>query len=182
MTKHVAEPIKRKKDIKVVERYLKEHNKRDYVIWVLGLNSGLRISDIVGLNVSDVVDKTHITIIEKKTQKRKSFYINDKLKKVLQDFTKDRNLEEPLFLGKRGNRLNRRQVHRFIANVCHDLGIKIHASTHTMRKTFGYHHYQQFKDPIILQKTFNHSSFSITMRYIGVEQDEIDNCYKNFKL
>ena len=55
MTKHIAEPIKSKKDIQAVEKYLKEHNERNYVIWVLGLNSGLRVSDICGLNVSDVV-------------------------------------------------------------------------------------------------------------------------------
>ena len=111
MRKHVAEPIKNKKDIQAVEQYLKENNYRDYVIWVLGLNSGLRVSDIVGLNVSDVVDKTHITIIEKKTQKRKSFYINDKLKQVLKKYTKDRNPSEPLFLGKQGKRLDRSQVY-----------------------------------------------------------------------
>lgn len=180
--KHIAEPIKSKKDIQAIEQYLEEHNERDYVIWILGLNSGLRVSDIVGLNVSDVVDKTHITIIEKKTQKRKSFYINDKLKKVLKSFTKNKNLNEPLFKGTRGYRLNRRQVHRFIVKACMDLGISAKVSTHTMRKTFGYHHYQKFKEPIILQKTFNHSSISITLRYIGIEQEEIDYCYKNFEL
>ena len=62
MKKHIAEPIKNKKEIKSVEQYLKAHNERDFVIWVLGLNLGLRVSDIVGLNVSDVVNKTHITI------------------------------------------------------------------------------------------------------------------------
>ena len=75
--KKKAEPIKSRKDIEKVEQYLKQHNKRDYVIWVLGMNSGLRVSDIVGLNVSDVVDKTHISIIEKKTGKQKTFYFKD---------------------------------------------------------------------------------------------------------
>lgn len=182
MKKHVAEPIKCKKEIKAVENYLKENNERDYVIWVLGVNSGLRVSDIVGLNVSDVVDKTHITIIEKKTQKRKSFYINDKLKKVLKDFTKNRNLDEPLFLGKQGRRLNQRQVYRFLVNTCNKLGIKAKVSTHTMRRTFGYHHYQQFKDVVILQRIFNHSSQRITLMYLGIDQDEIDLSYKNFEL
>ena len=182
MRKHVAEPIKCKKDIQAVERYLKEYNYRDYVIWVLGLNSGLRVSDIVGLNVSNVVDKTHITIIEKKTQKRKSFYINDKLKKILKKYTRDRTLDEPLFLGKQGKRLDRSQVYRFIKKACYACGIKIQASTHTMRKTFGYHHYQQYKDAVILQKIFNHSSQRITLMYIGVDQDEIDLSYKNFEL
>lgn len=180
--KHIAEPIKSKKDIKAVEQYLKEHNERDYVLWVLGVNSGLRVSDIVGLNVSDVVDKTHITIIEKKTQKRKSFYINDKLKRVLKPFIKDRDFDAPLFLGKQGKRLDRSQVHRFIKSACTTLGLKIQASTHTMRKSFGYHHYQQYKDSIILQKIFNHSSSRITLIYIGVDQDEIDFSYKNFEL
>lgn len=182
MKKHIAEPIKNKSDIKAVEQYLKAHNKRDYVIWVLGLNSGLRVSDIVGLNVSDVVDKTHITIIEKKTQKRKSFYINNKLRKTLKTFTKGRDLDEPLFLGKQGKRLDRSQVHRFIKRACKNVGLKIQASTHTMRKSFGYHHYQQYKDSVILQKIFNHSSSRITHIYIGVEQDEIDTSYKNFEL
>lgn len=182
MKRHVAEPIKKRTEIKAISEYLKSHNKRDYVIWILGLNSGLRVSDIVALDVLDVVDKTHITIIEKKTQKRKSFYINDKLKKVLKDFTKGRNLDEPLFLGKQGRRLNQRQIYRFIVETCRKVGIKAKVSTHTMRKTFGYHHYQQFKDAVLLQRIFNHSSQRITLMYIGVAQDEIDWSYKNFEL
>ena len=51
-----------------------------------------------------------------------------------------------------------------------------------MRKTFGYHHYKQFKDVVILQKIFNHSSPQITLRYIGIEQDQIDYSYSNFIL
>ena len=180
--KHIAEPIKSKQDIRAIEEYLKAQNERNFVLWVLGVNSGLRVSDIVGLNVADVVDKTHITIIEKKTKKRKSFYINNKLQQVLKTFTKDRSFEEPLFLGKRGNRLNRKEVYRFLIDVCNKIGVKSKISTHTMRRTFGYHHYQQYKDSVILQKIFNHSSSRITLMYIGVEQDEIDWSYKNFEL
>lgn len=54
--------------------------------------------------------------------------------------------------------------------------------THTLRKTFGYHHYEKFKDVVMLQKIFNHSSTEITLRYIGIEQDEIDESYVNFVL
>jgi len=182
MKKHVAEPIKNKKDIEIIEQYLKENNQRNYTVWVLGLNSGLRVSDIVGLNVRDVVGKTHITIIEKKTQKLKSFYINSKLKQVLKKYTKDRNLDEPLFLGARGKRLDRKEVYRFIVKTCELFHIKTKVSCHVMRKTFGYHHYQKFKDVVILQKIFNHSNQRITLMYIGVEQDEIDWSYKNFEL
>ena len=46
-----------------------------------------------------------------------------------------------------------------------------------MRKTFGYHHYQKFKDIAMLQKIFNHSTPQVTLRYIGIDQDQIDYSY-----
>jgi integrase len=51
-----------------------------------------------------------------------------------------------------------------------------------MRKTFGYWHYQQYHDVAMLQTIFNHSSPSITLRYIGINQDEIDKSYRDFSL
>lgn len=180
--KQTVEPLRRKSDIKRVEDYLAEKNIRDKVLWVLGLNSGLRVSDIVALNVGDVKEKTHISITEKKTGKLKKFPINKKLQAELKKYIQNKPLEQPLFVGKRGKRLNRREVYRFINRACSTLGIKVNVGTHTMRKTFGYHHYQQYKDAIVLQKIFNHSSQRITMTYIGIEQDEIDISYRNFEL
>lgn len=54
--------------------------------------------------------------------------------------------------------------------------------THTLRKTFGYHFYQQYKDVAVLQQIFNHSSPAVTMRYIGITQDIIDEKVDNFTL
>ncbi|WP_397540271.1 tyrosine-type recombinase/integrase [Rummeliibacillus pycnus] len=54
--------------------------------------------------------------------------------------------------------------------------------THTMRKTFGYHHYKQHKDVAVLQQLFNHSAPSITMKYIGVTEDEVDATMEDFSL
>ena len=62
-----------------------------------------------------------------------------------------------------------------------EIGLK-DIGTHTMRKSFGYHHYQQFKDVALLQAILNHSSPSITMDYIGVNQDNIDISYRNFNI
>lgn len=69
-----------------------------------------------------------------------------------------------------------------IRDACEEAGLEERIGTHSMRKTFGYHHYQQFKDVVILQKIFNHSSPQITLRYIGIEQDQIDDSYNNFIL
>lgn len=81
-----VEPIRNKKDIEKVEKYLLKQNKRDYMLFVMGINCGLRISDILALDVGDVRNKTYIQIVEKKTGKFKKFPINSKLKPLIADF------------------------------------------------------------------------------------------------
>ena len=78
--------------------------------------------------------------------------------------------------------MERTAAYRIINLACKKIGIEGLIGTHTLRKTFGYHHYQKFKDVVILQKIFNHSSPFITLRYIGIEQDEIFQSYENFIL
>ena len=177
-----VEPIRNKKDIRKVESHLEKQNKRDLLLFVLGTNCGLRISDILRLNVGDVRNRTHIQIIEKKTGKFKKFPINAKLKPMIDEFVKGRRDKEPLFLSYWKHRLDRSTAYYMIKNACEEVGLEEKIGTHSMRKTFGYHHYQQFKDIVILQKIFNHSSPQITLRYIGVEQDQIDDSYNNFVL
>ncbi len=177
-----VEPIRNRKDIQKVEKTLSARGQRDLLLFVMGTNCGLRISDILNLNVGDVRNKTHIQIIEKKTGKFKKFPINAKLKPMLEEFTKGRLSNEPLFLSHWGHRLDRVTAYYIIRTACEKANLQEKIGTHSMRKTFGYHHYQQFKDVVILQKIFNHSSPQITLRYIGIEQDEIDYTYNNFML
>jgi len=177
-----VEPIRNKSDIKKVENILLKQSKRDLLLFEIGINCGLRISDILRLNVGDVRDRTHIQIVEKKTGKFKKFPINAKLKPMIDEFIKGRRNKEPLFVSVWNHRLDRTTSYYIIRTACEKAGLEEKIGTHTMRKTFGYHHYQQFKDVVLLQKIFNHSSPQITLRYIGVEQDEIDDSYKNFVL
>lgn len=179
---NVVEPIKSKNDIKRVEEILKKENTRNYLLFIFGTNSGLRISDILGLDIKDVRGLDFVSIREKKTGKHKRFPINDKLKKTLKEFTKKKNDNEPLFQTIFHNRLERVQSYRIINNACRKVGLTERIGTHTLRKTFGYHHYKKFKDVVILQKIFNHTSPDTTLRYIGITQEEIDNSYKNFIL
>lgn len=142
----------------------------------------MRISDILKLNVCDVKNKNYISIIEKKTKKYKKIPINNKLKHMFKIFTKDKNINAPLFITKFNNRLDRFEAYRILNKVAKKANLEVNIGTHTLRKTFGYHHYRQFKDIAILQKIFNHSSADITLRYIGIEQDEIENAYIKFVL
>ena len=80
-----VEPIRNKKDIEKVEKYLAKQSKRDLLLFNIGTNCGLRISDILRLNVGDVRNKAYIQIVEKKTGKFKKFPINAKLKPLIED-------------------------------------------------------------------------------------------------
>ncbi len=178
----VVEPIRKLSDLRKVENILKKQGLRNLLLFTVGTNCGLRISDILALNINDVKNKTHIQLTEKKTGKYKKFPINSKLKPMFEEYTKNRKPEEPLFKSIFNNRLERVAAYYIIKNACKAAGLNEKIGTHTMRKTFGYHHYKKFKDVAMLQKIFNHSTPQITLQYIGIEQDKIEKSYKNFIL
>lgn len=177
-----VEPIRKIEHLKKLENYLAKKSPRDLLLLTIGTNCGLRISDIVALNVGDVRNKSHIQIIEKKTGKFKKFPINAKLKPMFEEYTKGKMSEEALFQSRFHNRMDRFTAYRIIKAACKAAKLEEKVGTHTLRKTFGYHHYKKFKDVAMLQKIFNHSSPQITLRYIGIEQDQIDESYTNFIL
>jgi len=85
---------------------LKKQNYRNYFLFIFGINSGLRISDILRLKVSDVKNKTHVTIIEKKTGKEKRFKLNTSLQAEIKEYISNMSNDEYLFTpvnGKSGN-------------------------------------------------------------------------------
>lgn len=179
---NIVEPIRSKEDIRLIKIKLRNNNIRDYILFTLGINTGLRISDLLSLNVGHVKDKQYLTIIEKKTKKHRKIFLNDKLKHKLDLFVKDRDKTEPLFMSKTSKRLDSIQVHKILKRVCYEVNKDINVSTHTLRKTFGYWFYKRYNNVVMLQKILNHSSVDITLRYIGIEDDEINECFKKFYL
>ncbi len=177
-----VEPIRDIKEIRNVENILRKKDLRDLLLFTIGTNSGLRISDILKLNIGDVKNKEYITLREQKTGKFKRFPINSKLKSMFENYIKDKPSDSPLFTTIFNNRLDRSNAYRIIKNACEQAGVSAKVGTHTLRKTFGYHHYKQYKDIALLQKIFNHAAPYVTLRYIGIEQDQIDESYKNFVL
>lgn len=154
--------------------YLKPRNERDYMLFLLGIHSGLRISDLLRLRVRDVKDKSHITLTEKKTKKARKILINKELKMELKQYCKGKQHYEYLFTSREGgnNPITRTRAYQILVEVGDVFGI--HISCHVLRKTFGYSHYQQNKDVVYLMEIFNHATPRITLRYIGVMQDELD--------
>ncbi len=178
-----VEPIRNKRKIEVVKRILKEHGSRDFLMFLLGINCGLRISDILKLKVCDVLNKDYIELKEQKTKKYKKIPITNSFKSVLKDYILGKSSDEWLFASQKGDKpITRVQAYRIISQACQEAGITTRIGTHTLRKTFAYHFYKEKKDIALLQSLLNHSSPSITLRYIGINQDIIDSNLNSFCL
>lgn len=105
-----VEPIRSKNDLRKIKKALKRSNQRDYILFLFGINTGLRVSDILALDIKDVKSKDCVVLRERKTKKIKQILLNSKLKKAIQKFVGDeRDETKPLFTTKFGNRMDRIQ-------------------------------------------------------------------------
>lgn len=182
-----VQPIRDKKALETMKKILRSSNQRDYCLFVLGINSGLRISDLLTLKVSDVYAngkiKDRIVIREKKTNKLKDFPLGETSKKALKEYVVTLKPGQALFASRKGYKpITRQQAYRILNDAAKAIGIKEKIGTHSLRKTFGYHAFQAGVDITRIQKMLNHSSPSVTLAYIGITQDELDNVYLNLNL
>ncbi len=182
------EPIRELRQIEALKTYfLNVHSaphvdeRRNYFLFEFGINTGLRISDILKLKVGDVYHRTHMQLVEKKTRKFKLFRINPALQLEVERFCEGKQLEAFLFESAPGVQLSRFQAWRIIHDGLEWAGVEP-AGCHSLRKTFGYHFYQRTKDVALLQMIFNHSSPAVTLRYIGIHQDMMDQSLQAFNL
>ncbi|OOR15769.1 tyrosine-type recombinase/integrase [Bacillus mycoides] len=180
---NVVEPIR---DIQKIEEFLaelKNWNEKYYVLAFAGFYSGLRISDLLVLRVADVRDLDHFIVKEQKTGNTRRIKLNPQLKEVLTGYIKDKADDEYLFRQRDVNApISRQYAHKMLSAAAKKVGIKDKISTHSLRKSFGYHMYKQTKDVVLLQEIFGHSAPSVTLRYIGYTSDMIDVAMDNFRL
>lgn len=167
-------------------------NLRNYAIIAVGLNTALRISDILNLTCDDVYQdgkvRRHITVTERKTGKENRILLNHEAETALAQYRKELIQTE---MYKEGNPylfpssrkahapISRSQAYRMVTSAAAAIGIEGHISCHSLRKTFGYHAWKQGSDPVVIMVIFNHSSLSITKRYLCIEQDDKDEVYRN---
>lgn len=182
-----VQPIRDPAKIEEIKNLLLHKSYRDYFMFVMGINTGLRVSDLLDLKVCDVRNQDYIILIEKKTAKTKKknktkrFLINNDLKAEIQAYTQGMADNDYLFPSQKGGHIKRIRAYEILNEVGAKAGVG-EIGTHTMRKTFGYHFYKKYKDVAMLQRIFGHSAPSVTLRYIGIEQDEIDEVLMDFNL
>jgi integrase len=189
-----AQPIRNEKELEAFRKYYLEQkqNYRNYALICLGVNSALRISDILKLKWSDVYDakkrcfRKHIIITEKKTGKENRIAINSNTKMGLQMYLNSLHyfdVDEYIFAGqKEHSHLCRSQAFRIVKQAAQSLNMEDRISCHSMRKTFGYYAWKFGTQPAVLMDIYNHSSYEITKRYLGIKQDDKDSVFLNVNL
>lgn len=204
---HTAEPIKSMDDIQRISKYLIGKGKyRDNMLFIVGINFGLRVSDLRILRFSNLINdnltfKDSFAIFEKKTRntrkRKKNRYITINTAVIeavtlYLEHTPNVSLSDYMFrsISNNGRNINRpldsKSIDRILKSFADDLNINAKISTHSLRKTFCYHQmvmsHNDSRKLLLLQKMLNHSSPAQTLDYIGITGEEIEDAYKKLNL
>lgn len=211
IVEHAADPIKDPRDIERVAQWFVDHERwRDNMLFILGINFGLRVSDLLQLKFISLIDETltfreSFPILEKKTantRKRKknrhitigsavieavNLYLAKMMEQGIEIHLSDYLFRSTSNNGKNsGKPLNPRMVNYILDEVAREVGLHCKVSTHTLRKTFGYHqmmmHHNDGRALLLLQKMFGHSTSAQTLEYIGLTDEEMADAYEHFNL
>lgn len=189
-----TQPIRSREALQSFKNYYlqQQHNLRNYTMIITGLNTALRINDILHLTWEMVFDsnqqsmRSHITVIEQKTGKENRIFLNKETRKVLETYRKKSKVKDNIYLFHsnkyKKQPLSRYQAYRIIRHAAEQVGLDDHISCHSLRKTFGYHAWKQGTPPALLMSIYNHSSYEITRRYLCIEQDDKDEIFSKIKL
>lgn len=155
---------------------------RNLLLFTVGLNVGLRISDLLQIKVGELRNQDYVIIHEGKTNKRKTFALNKAVKDAAKELIpSDISDDEYAFKSRKGNNpISRVQAYRVLNEAVERAGLaEVYSrfGAHSMRKTFGFFAHEAGTDISLLMRIFNHSSQKETLRYIGIEQDDLNDVY-----
>lgn len=178
-----VQPIRSLEKINDMKWSLKRHcSERDYILFLLGINTGLRVSDLLKLKVKDIKGKKKITVKEGKTEKTRTIQLNN-IYTELNTYMKTLESTDWLFPSRKGDKaITRIQAYRTLNKAAAMVDIPDGIGTHTLRKTFGFWHYKLFKNVSELQIIFNHAHPEITLKYIGITDEQKENNLMSFVL
>ena len=186
-----TEPIRNKQQLQDLANYfLLRGQYRNYALIVMATCTALRISDLLRLRWEDVYSEdrgqflTHLTIVEHKTGKQKTIALNQQIIKALKLYLPHHKGEHIFSNGrKKEASISRVQAWRIVKAAAAAVGIIGRIACHSLRKTFGYHAWVDQKiSPVVIMQIYNHSSYEVTRRYLGITQDEIDKAYLEMEL
>ena len=170
-------PIKRLKDVKTIKKML-VNEPRNYALFVMGINTALKASDLARLTVADVRHLKHgdiLEIVKKRSGKKRPVPLNKACTKAIARLIEAEDLkdDDPLFKSrKKGGRLTVQSIHRLVKGWCRAINLSGNYGSHTLRKTFGYHRRVTFGRSVTeLRKLFGHNSKQATIDYLCLQSD-----------
>lgn len=196
-------PIKTHKDIIAMANWLYEHKNNKYVLaFTLGINLGLRANELLDLKMNQVFStdgsvrliedeedtSDGIDIYQSKTKKHRTVFLNTACKDALEWAFPIKGVylhsEEYLFPSREGGAIQVGTFRKVLKEAAAACGLKQNIGTHTCRKTWGWHQYKYNSekanlDITMLQRAFGHSSPEVTLRYLGITDEEDKALYKN---
>ena len=184
---HISvEPIRKQKDIKLIKKVLRD-SPRNLCLFVLGINTNLRASDLLSIKIHQVrhlQPGEEITLKEKKTQKQRRINLNRVCIEAIQNLLRSQKYTDDdfLFLSNRKNKraLMVSSLSTLVKKWCNDINLKGNYASHSLRKTWGYHQRVTFGVGIPeLMVCFNHSSQKQTLDYLCIQPEEIKSVYQN---
>jgi integrase len=193
---NLVEPIRDRKKIRDLKKYLiGEGNMRNYCLMFLGLNVALRISDLIKLRWLDVFDndfkiRDSLRLIEIKTSKGRLIELNessrDAIMKHFNSLYQIPTIEDYIFESRQEKDsvkkyITREMAWRIIKTSCEGVGIRDRVGTHTLRKTWGYWSHKEGVSLALIMEALNHSSISVTKRYLGLTQDDLKDVYNKIQ-
>jgi integrase len=183
-----VEPIRDRKKLAQIKNLLRGQERfRDLLLFVVGINSALRISDLLELKVAHFLDeqgkiRQRFWIKEQKRSKRQEVVINESIREALKEYwsaypgIKEKQ-ENYIFFNPEFNDyshpIKRGQSWKFITSICREVGLRGNFGTHSLRKTWGYHARMQGVDLALIMHKLNHESIAYTKRYLGITDDEL---------
>ena len=192
-----VEPIRDRKKIAQIKNLLRvQYRYRDLLLFVVGINTALRVSDLLRLQVGHFMDerqaiKKRFRIKEQKRGKRHEVFINASIREIFGEYltaypniasdpqhflffnTKTYDFTEPIRRG---------QAWKFVTVICRQVGLRGNFGTHSLRKTWGYHARLQGVDLALIMYKLNHASIAYTKRYLGVTDDELQAVVERLNL
>ncbi len=185
------EPIRNIDKIKSIKSILLDQKKwRDYLLFVIGLNFGLRIGDLLKIQVKDLIEydgdiKERFIIIEEKTKKKNVIRINSEVKFTLNLVRNNTylfdNPDNYIIYNTRdkSRSISRVQAYKIVRKWCHNVGLgHLAIGTHTLRKSWGYHAHQKGISIEVIQAKYMHNSTCTTRQYLGIEQKDVSEAYE----
>lgn len=183
-----VQPVKDLATLSRVSELLGKHYGQALVdVWTLGINSALRVSDLLSLKFEDlecVAGEYSIKLREQKTGKAKILDLNTKAVEIILR-RKSANPAHVFIFQSNHARANGKPLSRqIVARAFKDIGelVGLQLSTHSMRKTRGYHVYKSTNNLALVQKLLNHSSSAETLRYIGLNDADVKQSYHDLVL